>query len=98
MPVSSINSFADAAIRFCALSLYTVSEQPKIEKVCREASTTSIAVSSLHANSMTKRDLCSCMTKILVADVNKQGLPIVRKSQCHRPKRGASVIIVLYMA
>jgi hypothetical protein len=30
--------------------------------------------------------------------VNKQGEPMVRKSQCQRPNRGASVIIVLYIA
>ena len=69
-----------------------------MEKVCRNAKTTSIAVSALHACSMTKRDLSSCMTNILVADVNKQGEPMVRKSQCQRPNRGASVIIVLYIA
>ena len=71
---------------------------PKIEKVCRNANTTSIAVSALHACSITKRDLSSCITNILVADVNRQGEPIVRKSQCQRPNKGASVMIVLYIA
>ena len=69
-----------------------------MEKVCSIAMTTSIAVSSLQACSMTKRERSSSITIFFVANVNEQGEPIVKKSQCQRPNRGASVRIVLYIA
>ena len=98
MPVSSINCLTAASARFGALSERTLSGMPNIAKVCRKAITTSIEVSALHACSITYLDLSSCRTKILVAPLKSQGVEIVTKSMCQRPKIGASVIMVLYIA
>lgn len=93
-----MNSFAAAWTRFWALSERIDSGMPKIEKVFINAMTASIAVSSLTAWSMTNLERSSSMTKIFVAAVKEHGVEIDMKSTCQRPKSGASVRIVLYIA
>ena len=98
MPVNLRNCLTDASARFEAWSERMDSGMPKMAKVTKNAKTTSIDVSALHACSMTYRDLSSCMHRILVAPVNSHAVLMVRKSMCHLPNKGASVRIDLYIA
>jgi hypothetical protein len=68
-----MKSLTLASMMLGALSEYTYSGIPKMEKVWRKAMTVSMAVSSFVAWSITKRERSSSIRKTLVAPVKWHG-------------------------